>query len=89
MNNLWFVGFCSYSVLPESPRWLISKGHFEHAERILRRIAKTNKTHFDSTAYKRLVNAEKKVIIISNGTLTRTFLYNGSYDLKLRFPFIL
>jgi hypothetical protein len=49
-------------VLPESPRWLISKGHYDHAERVLRRIARSNKNHFDSTAYQRLVTAEKKVI---------------------------
>jgi len=50
------------SVLPESPRWLMSKGHYDHAERVLRRIARTNKNHFDSTAYQRLVTAEQKVI---------------------------
>ena len=49
------------SILPESPRWLISKGHYEHAERILRRIAKKNGKNFDSTEYQRLINAEKQV----------------------------
>jgi hypothetical protein len=50
-----------FSILPESPRWLISKGHYEHAERILRRIASSNKTHFDSVAFDRLIKEEKKV----------------------------
>jgi len=51
-----------FSILPESPRWLISKGHYDKAEKILCRIAKTNKNTFDSIAYQRLVTAEKKVI---------------------------
>ncbi len=50
-----------FSILPESPRWLISKGHYDEAEKILRRIAKTNKNTFDSIAYQRLVTEEKKV----------------------------
>ncbi|CAF1291039.1 unnamed protein product [Rotaria sp. Silwood1] len=49
-----------YFVIPESPRWLISKGHYEHAERILRRIAKVNGCFFDSNAYGHLINEEKK-----------------------------
>jgi hypothetical protein len=51
-----------FSILPESPRWLVSKGHYEHAERIFRRIAKTNKTYFDSAAYERFVKEDKMVI---------------------------
>ncbi|CAF0816976.1 unnamed protein product [Adineta ricciae] len=49
-----------YLILPESPRWLLSKGHYEHAERILRRIASQNKRHFDPDAYERLVVGERK-----------------------------
>ncbi|CAF1306823.1 unnamed protein product [Rotaria sordida] len=49
-----------YFILPESPRWLISKGHYNHAERVLRRIAKTNGSFFDSIAYDDLINEEKK-----------------------------
>lgn len=54
--------FCFISILPESPRWLISKGHYEHAERVLRRIANTNGKQFDQTKFNRLVYEEKKVL---------------------------
>ncbi|CAF3399488.1 unnamed protein product [Rotaria sp. Silwood1] len=49
-----------YFILPESPRWLISKGYYDEAEKILRRIAKTNKNSFDSIAYQHLVTEERK-----------------------------
>jgi hypothetical protein len=49
------------SVLPESSRWLVSKGRYDEAEKILRQIAKTNKMDFDSVSYQRLVAEEKKV----------------------------
>ncbi|CAF1264627.1 unnamed protein product [Adineta steineri] len=50
-----------YFILPESPRWLISNGHYEHAERILRRIGKRNKKNFDSVAYQKLIQTEQKL----------------------------
>ncbi|CAF4867430.1 unnamed protein product [Rotaria socialis] len=49
-----------YFLLSESPRWLISKGYYDEAEKILRQIAKTNNNNFDSIAYQRLVTEEKK-----------------------------
>ncbi|CAF3885922.1 unnamed protein product [Adineta steineri] len=49
-----------YFLIPESPRWLISKGYYDEAEKILCQIAKTNKTEFDSIAYQRLKTEEKK-----------------------------
>jgi hypothetical protein len=53
-----------FSLLPESPRWLISKGYYDEAEKLLRQIAKINDNTFDSIAYQRLVTEEKKVISI-------------------------
>lgn len=52
-----------FSILPESPRWLVSKGHYEHAERILRRIAKANGKNFDTEEFQRLIDEERKVFI--------------------------
>lgn len=56
--------FVLYSILPESPRWLISKGDFTKAEKLLRTIAQVNGKDFDSIAYEQLVNTEKIVNII-------------------------
>ena len=53
-----------YFLVPESPRWLISKGQTEKAENVLKRIAKRNgvdieKTRF-SILFEQLVNNVKK-----------------------------
>ena len=58
------LAFLYFSFLPESPRWLISTGCYDEAEKLLRRIAKINDNTFDSIAYQRLVTEEKKVISI-------------------------
>ncbi len=55
--------FIDFSILPESPRWLISKQRYDDAKTLLQHIAEKNKTHFDQTTYERFVNEDKKVRI--------------------------
>ncbi|UJR36301.1 hypothetical protein I4U23_029030 [Adineta vaga] len=62
--SLPFVLF--YFLLPESPRWMISKGHYDKAEKVLRHIAKVNQKDFDSIAYQRLITEEKKRQAVSH-----------------------
>jgi len=50
-----------FSVLPESARWMISKGHYKQAEALLRKIAKTNKRTFDEEAFQQLKNEDAEV----------------------------
>jgi hypothetical protein len=50
-----------FSILPESPRWLISKQRYEDAGLLLHRIAERNKKEFNPTTYQRFVNDDKKV----------------------------
>ena len=54
-----------FSVLPESPRWLVSKGRFADAEKILRRVAVDNKRNFDQVAFAKLKEEQEKVRLCS------------------------
>lgn len=40
---------------------MISKGHFQQAEVLLRKIAKTNKKTFDEQAFQQLKDEQEKV----------------------------
>lgn len=60
--NLIGVFFFDKSILPESPRWLISKQRYDEAELLLHRIAERNRRQFDANKYKKFVTEDKKVI---------------------------
>ncbi|UJR34158.1 hypothetical protein I4U23_021566 [Adineta vaga] len=49
-----------YFILPESPRWLISKQRYAEAELLFHRIAEQNETRFDPIVYQKFVNEDKK-----------------------------
>ncbi|CAF3944130.1 unnamed protein product, partial [Adineta steineri] len=47
-------------VIPESARWMISKGQYEEAEKELRKIAKTNNKPFNEEAFQRMIADQEK-----------------------------
>ncbi|CAM4769607.1 unnamed protein product [Rotaria magnacalcarata] len=49
-----------YFVLPESPRWMISKGYYKQAGELLRIIAKKNKKTFNEESFKKLIVEQEK-----------------------------
>jgi hypothetical protein len=60
------VGFLDgtslFSVLPESARWMISKGYYARAEQLLRQMAETNRRPFDAEAFAQLKQTQEKVM---------------------------
>jgi hypothetical protein len=67
-----------FSILPESPRWLISKQRYEDAELLFHRIAEINKKQFDPTIYKRFVNDDKKV----NKQINANYMYYSFFVIE-------
>ncbi|CAF0825280.1 unnamed protein product [Adineta ricciae] len=51
-----------YYILPESPRWLISKGRFDEGEQVLRKIAKMNGHKFDTNAFEQLKQEQIEIM---------------------------
>lgn len=64
-----------FSILPESPRWLMSKGKFDHAERVLRTIAKSNNRAFDNQYFDQLKREQIRV----NDTMRKPILFFFHY----------
>ncbi|ESO84003.1 hypothetical protein LOTGIDRAFT_107933 [Lottia gigantea] len=63
VNNFRSMVFCFFSFVPESARWLISKGKTEKAKLILRKVAKENHTKLPDEIFEKenlcLVEAPK------------------------------
>ncbi|CAF1374210.1 unnamed protein product, partial [Didymodactylos carnosus] len=49
-----------HSILPESPRSMVSKGRFNDAEKVLKCIATTNERNFDQNAFEQLKRDQEK-----------------------------
>jgi adenylate kinase len=64
-----------FSILPESPRWLVSKGRFDDAEKILRRVAVDNQRNFDQEAYQKVKEEQERVCLIVLSLLS-SFLFS-------------
>ncbi|CAF3655008.1 unnamed protein product [Rotaria socialis] len=66
-----------YFVLPESPRWMISKGYYKQAGELLRKIAKKNKKTFNEESFKELIaeqerNTTNKPVVIGVRSLFKS-----------------
>ena len=59
---IFFFVLFIFSILPESPRWLVAKQRYEEAEELLKKIATKNKTIFNKATYDQFVREDKKVM---------------------------
>lgn len=62
-----FIFFC-WKILPESPRWLVSKGRLKEAKKVLEKIAKTNKAQLPD-------NVEEELRRMNEDTAEKSYGY--------------
>lgn len=53
-----------FSMLPESPRWLLSKNQPDKALKILHKVAKTNKKELNTDTWNEMLDEEKNNVTI-------------------------
>ncbi|XP_026496280.2 organic cation transporter protein-like [Vanessa tameamea] len=54
-----FLVICYYAILPESVRWLLSKRKYAEATKVLKTVAKLNKTQISDKSLEALINSSK------------------------------
>lgn len=81
----WSLLLCRWCrFIPESPRWLISKGRVEEAEAIVRKAAKMNKVEPPEIIFQ-----DYSVSRTKTGTAKNIFLYQISFmDFKGQFNLV-
>lgn len=76
-NGLLGIFYLPYLwVMPESPRWLITRGRIDDAKKMLRKIAKMNKAEVDiDNMFQEGVQLEVKVVDKDSKTTESSFIY--------------
>ncbi|XP_046978030.1 organic cation transporter protein-like [Vanessa cardui] len=67
-----FLVICYYALLPESVRWLLSKRKYAEATKVLKTVAKLNKTQISDKSLEALINnskSSKPLLKEGNGNL--------------------
>ncbi|XP_047531044.1 organic cation transporter protein-like [Vanessa atalanta] len=54
-----FLVICYYAILPESVRWLLSKRKYAEATKVLKTVARLNKTQISDKSLEALINSSK------------------------------